>query len=237
MLEKGIRLYHAMRAIIRANGYTSMSVRCWPENTEPFFGVSACLAMSLLLGRGEVTAAACEGDWPTAVVQTIGTLLSGQPAVCLDWVNHTGGSEIVQLGHCGMGVCGKMAAGGPPGKGPRDAIGLHPVLRQAGRTMGPVHLGQLEFGPKTGLCLAEDGGRFRILSFVGESGPDTARDMLYCATDVRVKDPRRLDRLVLEGGFPHHLAVAFGDISREVEMLCRLLGVDLVTPEGGRDGS
>lgn len=230
MLERGARLYYAYRAIIRANGYTSAAFRCWPEQNEPYIGVSACLAMGLLLGDGELTAAACESDWPTAVTQSIGTLLSGRPAACLDWVNYTGGSKLVQLGHCGMGICGGMAAGN--GHGPAcDTVALHPVIRQAGGTMGPVLIGQFEYGPKTGLCLARDlSGKFRLLTFRGESSPKTARGMAYSAADIVVPDYAKLDRLVLAGGFPHHLAVAMGDITEDVRMLCTLLGVDYVSP-------
>jgi len=98
--------------------------------------------------------------------------------------------------------------------------------------MGPVHIGQLEYGPKTGLCLLQAEGRMRLLAFRGESGPDTACDMLYSAADVRVKEHRRLGRLILEHGFPHHLAVAFGDVVREAEFVCRFLGVEFISPEG-----
>lgn len=90
MIERAARLYQAYRAIIRANGYTSGAFRCWPEQNEPYIGISACLAMGLLLANGDLTSAACESDWPTAVAQSIGTLLSGKPAACLDWVNYTG---------------------------------------------------------------------------------------------------------------------------------------------------
>jgi L-fucose isomerase-like protein len=230
MLERGARLYHAYRAIIRANGYTSAAFRCWPENNEPYIGVSACLAMGLLLANGDLTAAACESDWPTAVAQSIGTLLSGKPAACLDWVNYTGGSEIVQLGHCGMGICGQMATGEVSGA-ICDAIALHPVIRQGGGTMGPVEIGQFEFGPKTGLCLTRDpGGGFKLLTFRGESSPETAQGMTYSAADIKVAEYAKLNRLVLEGGFPHHLAVAMGDISEDVRLLCAFLGVGYVSP-------
>jgi L-fucose isomerase-like protein len=230
MLERGARLYHAYRAIIRANGYTSAAFRCWPENNEPFIGISACLAMGLLMGNGELSAAACESDWPTAVTQSIGTLLSGRPAACLDWVNHTGGSKVVQLGHCGMGICGQMASGNGHGS-VCDAVALHPVIRQAGGTMGPVLIGQFEYGPKTGLCLSRDpDGKFKLLAFRGESSPKTARGLTYSATDILVPDYVKLDKLVLEGGFPHHLAVAMGDITEDVRMLCGLLGVEYDSP-------
>ena len=231
MLERGARLYHAYRAIIRANGYTSAAFRCWPEMNEPFIGISACLAMGLLMGKGDVAAAGCESDWPTAVVQSIGTLLAGKPAACLDWVNYTGGSDIIQLGHCGMGICGSMGSGKARGA-VCDAVALHPVIRQAGGTMGPVLIGQFAFGPKTGLCLTRDpDGRFKILAFTGESTPATARGTTYSAADIRVADHVKLDRLVLEGGFPHHLAVAMGDIREDVRMLCALLGVAYVSPD------
>lgn len=230
MVERGARLYHAYRSIIRANGYTSAAFRCWPENNEPYIGISACLAMGLLLANGDLTAAACESDWPTAVMQTIGTLLSGRPAACLDWVDYTGGSEVVEFGHCGMGICGRMAPG-EAGGAVCDAIALHPVIRQGGGTMGPVHIGQFEFGPKTGLCLARDpNGEFKLLTFHGESSPQTARGITYSATDIAVADYRKLNRLVLDGGFPHHLAVALGDIREEVRMLCTFLGVRFVSP-------
>jgi L-fucose isomerase-like protein len=229
MIERAARLYHAYRAIIRANGYTSGAFRCWPEHNEPFIGISACLVMGLLLANGDLAAAGCEGDWPTAVVQTIGTLLSGRPAACLDWVNYTGGSEIVQLGHCGVGICGQMASGSCRGT-PCDLVAINPVLRQVGETKGPMLVGQFAFGPKTALCVAEDQNGFKLLVVRGESSPETARGIMYSAVDMAVPDYRRLNRLVLDEGFPHHLAVAMADIAEDVRMLCRFLGVRYVSP-------
>ena len=230
MIERGARLYHAYRAIIRANGYTSAAYRCWPEQNEPYIGVSSCLAIGLLLANRDITGAACESDWPTAVVQSIGTLLSGKPAACLDWVNYTGGSEIVQLGHCGVGICGAMAPGKCRGA-PCDAITLHPPIRLGGGTMGPVHTGQYEYGAKTGLCLTQDtDGTFKLLVFRGESSPKTARGLAYIAADLAVPDYQKLNRLVLEGGFPHHLAVALADVGAEARILCKLLGIKWVSP-------
>jgi L-fucose isomerase-like protein len=230
MVGRGARLYQTYRAIIRANGYTSAAYRCWPEQNESYIGVSSCLAIGLLLANGDITGAACESDWPTAVVQSIGTLLSGRPAACLDWVNYTGGSQIVQLGHCGVGICGSMAPG-KCGGASCDTITVHPVIRLGGGTMGPVHIGQYEFGPKTGLCLAQArDGRFKLLVFRGASSPETARGLAYVAADMAVPDYQRLNRLVLEGGFPHHLAVALADVSEEAGMLCAFLGIECVSP-------
>jgi L-fucose isomerase-like protein len=227
MLERGARLYHAYRAIVRANGYTSGAFRCWPEHNEPFIGVSACLAMSLLLSNGDLAAASCESDWPTAIVQGMATVLSARPGVCLDWVNHTGSCATVQLGHCGMGVCGEMCGA----KGGRDEIGIHPVLRQVGKTMGPMYLGQFEYGPKTGICLMQDrDGRFKMLAFGGQSSPRTDKRLAYSAADIYVPQYAQLNRLIMEHGFPHHLAIAMSDVTAELEMICAALGVQYITP-------
>lgn len=227
-IAKAARLYLSYRAIINANGYTSASMRCWPEQNEPYIGFSACLAMGLLVGNGDVTSASCEADWPMAVMQSMGTLLSGQPAYCLDWVNYTGGSQVVQLGHCGVGVCGCME---PDGR-QREAIALHPVIRQGGKSIGPVLIGQFEYGPMTGICINQDrDGEFTILAFEGESSAATDVGMKYCAADLRVENYKKLNELVLEGGFPHHLAVARGHIAKDIRMLCRQLGVRYVNPD------
>ena len=232
MLNRGVRMYAAYRAIIRANGYTSVAFRCWPEINEEYIGVSTCLTVSLLMGRGEVTAASCEADWPIAIMQTIGTLMSGRPAACLDWVNDTARSSIVQLGHCGVGICGQMAcepckAGG----GVVDVIDVHPVIRLGGKTMGPVHVGQYAYGVKTGFTLLQErSGTFKMLAFRGESSSDTAKGMRYSASDVYVPQYKELGSLILQHGFPHHVVMAQGDILRELKMLCTYLSIEFLSP-------
>ena len=233
MLERGARLYHAYRAIIRANGYTSGAFRCWPEHNEPFIGISACLAMGLLMGNGDLAAAGCEADWPTAVAQSIGTLLSGRPAACLDWVNHTGGSKVVQLGHCGMGICGEMASG----NGRRRGLRRH--RRAPGR---PAGRGEERAGPHRPVRVRPQDRPLPRPRPVGEvqaarlprreQPEDGAGCDLQRRRRPRPRSCSKLDRLVLEGGFPHHLAVAMGDITEDVRMLCTLLGIEYVSPHG-----
>lgn len=231
MIGKSARLYQAYRAIIKANGYTSGAFRCWPEQNESYIGVSACMAMAMLLANDDIASAACESDWPTAVVQTAATLLSGKPSPCLDWVNYTGGSDIIQLGHCGMGICGLMAAEPGGCGGETDAIDVQPVIRQGGGCMGPVLVGQFAYGPKTGVCITQDPKTgLRVLAFAGESSAATSRGLRYSAVDMKVADYKSLNRIVLDGGFPHHLAVALGDITADLRMLCRYLGVEFISP-------
>ena len=139
-VRKGARLYHAFKALIEANGFTSAAFRCWPEVMQ-IENMSACLSIGWLLSEGVVRAAACEGDWPTAVCQSIGNLLSGKPAACLDFINHVGARSVVQLAHCGVGIPCLM----------EDAkIGEISPDRQGGASMGPTCIGQFCYGVKTG---------------------------------------------------------------------------------------
>lgn len=254
LLEKGVRLYHTFKAQIEANGFTSAAFRCWPEFNEEYIGVSTCMAIGWLLSERVVTAASCESDWPMAVVQSIGTYLSGKPAACLDFVNFIGGSDIIQLGHCGVGIPGLMANNDPSlmkkvansgGRVPEElkrkilageikvneAIAEHSAIRQAGQKIGPVYIGQFQYGPKTGINLIRDrNGNFKMLVFRGESSPQTTKNMLYSAADIRMERYRELSDLIIKHGFSHHLAVAMDDICEELKILCDYYGIEYISP-------
>jgi len=253
MLTAGARLYHALRAIIEASGMTTIAVRCWPELQSGMFPYTPCFAMGQLLADRVITGAGCESDCLIAVAQSFAAHLSGRPAACLDFVNFIGGSDVVQLGHCGCGIPGLMA--------PNDAklmtacAGCAKVpdeLRQkiargevkvnemiytssppghAAFTTGPNLVGQFQYGVKTGICLIETACSYKMLVFTGESSKETAKGMLYTAADVRVRNSKRLHELILEHGFAHHLAVAMGDITKELEDLCRYYGIGYYNPD------
>ena len=236
------RLYHSFRALIRTNGFTSSAFRCWPEMGESYIGVQPCFSIGWLLSQRDVTAAGCESDWPTAVAQSLGTMLSGKPCACLDFVNYLGRGPVCQLGHCGVGIAGYMA---PNAKGlegevsqsvkeqiltgkiqVNDAIAENSPERQEGQVVASAHIGQFEYGVKTGISLIQDrNGKFNMLIFRGESSAETAKGQLYSASDVKVKNYAKLNELVLEHGFSHHLALALGDVVRELKLLCDFYGI------------
>jgi L-fucose isomerase-like protein len=223
-LRKGARLYHAFKAQIEANGFTSIAVKCWPEMLHPDIDIAPCFAMTWLLTKLLVTAASCEADGPAAVLQSLGTLLSGRPAACLDFANYTGGCACIQLGHCGVGIAGQMSED--------EAIAEKSPDRQGGDLNGPALIGQFEYGPKTGISIAPTAaGGFRVLCFTGENTPESNRKKLYSAADLVVAEYQQLHRLIMRHGFSHHLAVAMSDISREVEEVCAFLGLDYHNPK------
>jgi len=223
-VRRAARLYHAYKSLIEANGYTSVTVRCWPELMNGHVRLASCLVIGWLLSEGVVRSAACEGDWTTAVAQSIGALLTGKPAVSLDFVNDLAARSTVQLGHCGVGVPCLMS---------ECRIGEISPDRQAGELSGPTCIGQFEYGPKTGVSIIQDDGRFKMLAFSGHSGPRTAAGLLISAADIELSCHRRLNELIFEHGFPHHLAVAFGDVAADLKLLCHFYGMEYLNPENG----
>jgi len=223
-LRKGARFYHALKAHVEANGFTSIAVKCWPELYMPGLEVAACFPMTWLLSKGIVRAASCESDGPTAVIQSMATLLSGKPAACLDFVSYTGRCSILELGHCGVGIAGHMGDG--------EAIAYKSPDRQGGDPPhAPALIGQFAYGVKTGLAITQTpAGELKMLTFSGTSSPETAKGKLYSAADIRYPEYQQLDRLILQHGFPHHLAVALDDISAEIAEVCAFLGIGYYNP-------
>ena len=246
MVKISMRLYHAYKALIEVNGGTSAAFKCWPElQSEHIFKYTPCLAMGKLLADGIISGAGCEADVITTIAQSLGTYLSGFPAACLDFVNYTGGSKVVQLGHCGVGIPGCMERNVKSipdsldedtikkiEKGEikvNEAIGYSSPPKQVGFMTGPNLLGQFRYGKKTGIAMAPDKDKkFKMLIFSGESSLSSNKHMLYSASDVMVKDYKRLNEVILKEGFPHHLAVAFGDISSELKIVCEYYGIRAV---------
>ena len=181
--------------------------------------------MTWLMSKGDVRAASCESDAPTAVMQSLAALLSGQPAACLDFVNYTGRSACVELGHCGVGIAGLM--------GDDEAIAYKSPDRQGGDPEhAPALIGQFIYGPKTGIAITQTPeSKLKVLGFTGTSSPQTAQHKLYSAADVMVDNYQALNTLILQHGFPHHLAVAMRDIRREVGEVCAVLGIEYFSPQ------
>jgi L-fucose isomerase-like protein len=218
-VKRAARLYLAMKALIRANGFTSISLRCWPEIMQ-HLNISACFVLGQLTADGVVTAAGCEGDWPNAVTQAIGCYLSGSPSPCLDFVNDIKSKSIIQTGHCGVGMPAFME---------NAKISEISPDRQAGNKIGPTCIGQFRFGTKTGISMiCDETGKFKMLAFTGESSAQTQQNLLYSAADIKIKNPEQLNSLIFKHGFPHHLAVAFADVADELEMLCEFYGVEFM---------
>ena len=114
---------------------------------------------------------------------------------------------------------------------PGEAVFGNPATRQIGDNIEPTLIGQFEHGAKTGISLMQRAdGRFEMLAFVGESDETTAKGKAYSAADIRVKEYNRLNEIIMQEGFPHHVAVAMDDISWELKELCAYYDIDYFNP-------
>jgi len=90
---KASRLYVAIKSLMNYLGTELMSIRCFDLLK---YGVTACLALSLLNSEGYV--AACEGDLPALMTMALMRYLSGEAVFMgnIDWVR---GDEVL-IAHC-----------------------------------------------------------------------------------------------------------------------------------------
>jgi len=249
-LYRCARLYHALRAIIRAEGFNAASLRCWPELSQPPIGAAGCLPIAWATAKGDVAGFACEGDWPGAVMQAATHWLSGRPVPFLDFVDWTAKSDVVRFGHCGVGLAGCMAPNDPALIARVEAEGgVSDALRReiaAGEvrvsdaiddqfnTPGKAgrHIGQFEYGPKTGIDLIQtEDNRLEMLVFEGESDPDTSQGVFYSGCDIRVLNSRALEDIKRTRGFSHHLVIALKHLMPEMREFCEFYGIDFITPD------
>jgi L-fucose isomerase-like protein len=250
-LYRSARLYHALVTICRAEGFNAASFRCWPEIAQPPLEVVGCLPIAWATAKQDVASFACEGDWPGGVIQAIANWLTGKPAAFLDFVDWTAKRDIVKFGHCGVGLCGHMA--------PNDPAVMAEIAANGGKVSDDLrkrimagevvvnegfdahshfdykpcrYIGQLEYGPKTGLDLVQTpGGGLQMLAFSGENSAETAQGVLYCGCDLRIKNYEKLDEIKRTRGFSHHMVMALDDIVPELRELCAYFGVDFITPD------
>lgn len=247
-IYKASRLYHSLKAIIDANGFTSIAIRCHPEMWEPYIWIAPCLTLGWLLSKKKIRGAGCESDLPRTILQEIGYLLTGEPSMCLDFVDYTGKGPILSLGHCGIGMPGYMAENEEPLEGVvseeikeriltgklkiNEAVADKSPGRQAGKVDSPALIGQFKYGIKTGMNITQDTrGKFKMIVFTGENRPDTAKGRLYAGCDLEIKNYTKLNEVILEYGIPHHLTVAFGDITRELKVLCEYYGIEYISTD------
>jgi L-arabinose isomerase len=85
-------------------------------------------------------------------------------------------------------------------------------------------------GPVTNLALVNVGGRWRLVISEGESlaikpRPVAAPQMLFKPKSLNIKD---WCNAWLKAGSPHHMALAYGHLSRQIKIYAGMAGLDVV---------
>ena len=210
------RLYKAYADYVKDHGIGALCSRCWPDFFTSF-GTPVCTVLGILNDLG--TAASCEADAYGALSMYMGMQLTGSPAFFGDPVSLNEEENSVTFWHCGMAACSLAR------KDTGAVIGEH-----CNRHIGPT----LEFGCEKAPCVtvfrvgkAPDGS-FRFFIASGEA---LDKEKQFFGTSVTVRTDGNAEAIVrrtVEEGWEPHFAVIYGDAAESLEILGRMLDLEVV---------
>lgn len=209
--DRFARLYRAYSDMISKAEVAAVASRCWPD----FFSdyeTPVCAVLSLLNAEGVMSS--CEADAYGAISMFVGHVLTGNPVFFGDPVSLDERENTITFWHCGMAACNLARAE----EGPK--LGVHP-----NRKIGPT----MEFGcqPAEEITIFRVGknpdGTFRLFSAPGEA-LDKPRQFLGTSVVVRTRDnAEQIVYRAVDEGWEPHFAVIYGDVTKEINLLNRLL--------------
>jgi L-fucose isomerase-like protein len=205
------RAYLALRQVAGRYGAEAMAVRCWPEF--PFdYGVAACSSVAFL--NDDEIPCGCEGDLEGALSSLILQSLSGSVPFLADISAVDHARNALLLWHNGCAAL-RLAA-------TRKALHGH-FQANRGLTVG---FG-LQPGRVTMARLGNDGKSLRLLATGGEALP-TEMFIRGTLTWVRTDPPvQRVADELIYGGWEHHLAMAYADVSEDLGEFAAITGIPL----------
>ncbi len=209
------RLYKAYDEYVKANNIGALASRCWPDFFTSF-GTPVCSVLGILNDLG--VASACEADSFGALSMYICSYLTGKSAFFGDPVAVDEDENTVTFWHCGMAPCSLAR------EDTGACAGVH-----CNRKIGPT----LEFG-----CKEQDevtvfrigrkpDGTYRFF-IAGGSAPDKGKQ--YYGTSLVVKTANSAPEIInsaVKNGWEPHFAVAMGNISKTLEILAEMLGIEV----------
>ena len=208
-----LRLYKAYTEFVESKDIKAIASRCWPDLfTE--YGTPVCSVLGML--NDDLVAASCEADLYGAISMYISMELSKQAVFFGDPVSLNEEDNTVTYWHCGMAPCSLA-------REDRGAeIGVHP-----NRKIGPT----MEFGCKEAEEVTifrigrEPNGEFRFFIARGKA-LDVPKQFLGTSVVVET-DKSALDLVTgsVKDGWEAHYAVAYADISKELEILANMLNM------------
>ena len=209
------RLYKAYSDYVKAHHIGALSSRCWPDFFTAF-GTPVCAVLAILNDLD--VPSSCEADTYGALSMYMGQFLTGLPTFFGDPVWMNADENTVTYWHCGTAACSLARED----KG--ACCGVH-----CNRKIGPT----LEFGCKacphvTILRVGKKAdGSFRMFLATGEA---LDKPQQFLGTDVVVRTDSSAKDLVdrsVRAGWEPHFVVAMGDIAKEIEILCHMLGIEV----------
>lgn len=209
------RLYKAYDEYVKENGIGALSSRCWPDFFTSF-GTPVCAVLSMLNDLG--VPAACEADTWGALSMYIAAKLSGKAVFFGDPVSMDEAENTITFWHCGTAACSLA----------REDTGAVCDVH-CNRKIGPT----LDFGCKSEPQVTifrigkKADGSFRFFICDGEA---LDKPKQFNGTSVVVKTENKADEIInksVKAGWEPHFAVAMKNISKELEILAEMFGIEV----------
>lgn len=207
------KMYLAMKKICQEKDLKAINVKCQYELSKEF-GMVACVPLSILAENSVV--AACEGDILVTVSMLLMHYLSGKITAYADIININEGGTI-KLSPCGF-IPFSMGEGDQNQKEIRNfmpGVGFKGIQNSFVFKPGRVTI----------LRLVEDIGDYHIIYTTGEGLPTELRQGYMPALDIKIDGS--IEKMI-DYFAGQHYAICYGDLSKEVEELSRILGIECV---------
>lgn len=204
-----------MKSMVEADRLDGFTIRCWPELRD-HHQTTVCLTLAEMAEAGVPNA--CESDVTALVTSWVMTRIAGAPSYSLEITAYLEDRQALQFAHCGSAPISLAA-------NEKDA-----AIRGHMRT-GAGAL--LEFPFKPGLItiaklLRPSGDRMRMFLARGEVIPTDEGVRGSVATVRPEPSPDAFLDVLLREAVEHHLVIAYGDWTRELEQFAAFAGIDLI---------
>jgi L-fucose isomerase-like protein len=227
-LIKAIKMYKALMNIIKEFGLQAVTIKCQYELSK-MFGMTACVPLSLLADKGIVSG--CEGDVITLVSMLMFSYITNQPIYYGDVLNIE--NKKVLFSSCGIApfslatkkrkkyirnfneLLGYISVEKNSKKSSRKFGAFEGILSSI--TLKP---GKMTFGR-----LVEGVGSYKFIYGIGEGIETELRQGIMPAMEVVINGS--VEKFI--NSLPsQHFSLCYGDISEEIEDLCRILNVEVI---------
>ena len=214
-LRKAVKIYLALKKIIDERKFSAVSMKC-VYGLPIYYGITPCIPLSL---AGAEIPVVCECDVLGLVTELIMDYVSGQRSVYLEFYDIFDDRVL-------MGVCGMI---------PQSALEDIPRLyRYAwGKLTGLMTVGSMKNGKVTLARVASISDRFQMHVTVAEAQKPRPWHEIGWQLEAPVYPSLEIilgnkTKEFTENILAQHYHVIYGDYTKELTELCRILGIDIV---------
>lgn len=229
-LERQLRIYLALKALVRERGFHFCGLKCQPELSDGY--VDPCVAVALLNdpydpeGPREPVVCACEADIDGALTMQVLKLLSGgKPTTLMDLLVYDPERHLLFMGNCGGMATWFAGASQQPEENLR---GVHLLPQVQGKAGGAA---TQYVAPEMTLTIARlyrVGGEYHMVYMRARSvrveREDLRRSIWPWPHIVIRMSPDSLRELVETVG-ANHLHAVEGDYLEEIRVFCEIKGI------------